>query len=111
MESVKSLRKEYMCLNNKLSKLNTFIYSKEFDDISVEDKKLLTKQASYMHKYWKILLDRIKLHDEEYFTICETCGKLLNYYDKMAFDGEDCYFCIQCANIDNPVIQSNNIEK
>ena len=46
--------------------------------------------------YLAALLDRIKLHDDAYFTICESCGKIINCYDNMGYDGVDCYFCSEC---------------
>ena len=93
---VKDLRKEYADLNGKLHRLRDFIYSKDFAKLSEEDQKLLKEQKSGMVVYLTALLDRIKLHDDAYFTICESCGKIINCYDNMGYDGADCYFCSEC---------------
>ena len=93
---IKSLHKEYADLNVKLNRLRDFIYSKDFEKMPKEDQKLLKEQKSGMVVYLAALLDRIKLHDDAYFTICESCGKIINCYDNMGYDGVDCYFCSEC---------------
>ncbi len=92
-ELIKDLRKEYADLNGKLNRLRDFIYSKDFVKLSEEDQKLLKEQKSGMVVYLTALLDRIKLHDDAYFTICKSCGKIINCYDNMGYGEEYCYSC------------------
>jgi len=52
-------------LFTRLTKLETFLFSKEFKNLSEENKLLLKKQDKVMTEYLEILIDRIALNTKK----------------------------------------------